>query len=399
MTSIKLKFRPSIFNTHGTVLYQVIHNRTSRQITSRHHIRTEEWDAHSSTIIVCPNNDRKAVILSIRDQIHGELEQLRNIASRLEKNTTCYSADDVVEEFKRYVNEYTFFNSLQTAITRLRIMGKHSTADNYRSALNSFRKFTNGQDIPLNCITAELMERYQAWLMNRGICPNTVSFYIRIFRAVYRRAVENEIIRDRNPFKHVYTGIDKTAKRAMPLPLLRKIKALDLTNNDKLDYARDIFFMSLYLRGMSFVDMCFLRKSDLNGSHVSYRRRKTGQRLTIAWTKEMQQILDKYPQHDSDYLLPIITRKDINERYAYKNAGYKVNRCLKKIAELAGESSGITMYMARHSWASLAKAKGIPITVISQAMGHDNETTTQIYLSSLETTVVDKANELIISLL
>lgn len=249
----------------------------------------------------------------------------------------------------------------------------------------------------LDSLTTEIMEAYVAWHKKRGNSPNTISFYTRILRAVYNRAVEEEIIESRNPFRHVYTGVDKTVKRALPIPVIKKIKALDLSMIPALDYARDMFLLSFYLRGMSFIDMSYLRKSDLKNGSVVYRRRKTGQQLTIGWTPEMQAIIDKYPENPTQYLLPIIRTVGCNERCAYRNASYNINHNLKKIANMIDLEVPITMYVARHSWASAAKAKGIPVSVISEGMGHDNETTTQIYLASLDTSVVDRANKLIIS--
>ena len=143
--------------------------------------------------------------------------------------------------------------------------------------------------------------------------------------------------------------------------------------------------------------MAYLRKSDLTNGYITYRRRKTGQQLSIEWTKEMQQILDKYPENESQYLIPIIKHSGTNERYTYRNVGYNINRNLKTIAKEIGLSIPLTLYVARHSWASVAKAKGIPLGVISEGMGHDSEATTQIYLASLDTSVVDKANSLILS--
>lgn len=110
----------------------------------------------------------------------------------------------------------------------------------------------------------------------------------------------------------------------------------------------------------------------------------------------MQMITDKYPENTSEYLLPIIRNSGINERCAYRNVGYLINRNLKKVAEMTNIKIPLTMYVARHSWASAAKAKGIPLSVISEGMGHDSEATTQIYLASLDTSVVDKANSLIL---
>ena len=242
-----------------------------------------------------------------------------------------------------------------------------------------------------------VMESYESWLKKRGVAPNTISFYTRILRAVYNRAVEQEIIEKRNLFKHVYTGIDKTVKRALPLAAIKKIKVLDLTFSPVLDYARDMFLMSFYLRGMSFIDMAFLKKSDLKDGYVVYRRRKTGQRLIIEWTVEMQNLLDKYPCNETVYLLPIIRKNEINERSAYRNAGYNINHSLKKIACMVGVSIPLTLYVARHSWASAAKAKGIPVSVISEGMGHNSESTTNIYLASLDTSVVDRANQIILT--
>ncbi len=155
--------------------------------------------------------------------------------------------------------------------------------------------------------------------------------------------------------------------------------------------------MSFMLRGMSFIDMSYLRKTDLAHGYISYRRRKTGQLLIIRWTREMQQILDKYPENDSEYLLPIIRTSGVNERNVYRNVGYNINHNLKRIARMVGITIPLTLYVARHSWASIAKSQGVPLAVISEGMGHENEMTTRIYLASLETSAVDEANSLILS--
>lgn len=288
--------------------------------------------------------------------------------------------------------------STESLIIKFKQNGKARTSETYTAALNSFKKFRKDEDIMLDCLTSEMMEAYEAWHKQRSNSPNTIiSFYTRILRAVYHRAVKDDIIENRNPFRHVYTGVDKTVKRALPLSTIKKIKALDLSLSPPLDYARDMFLMSFYLRGMSFIDMAYLKKTDLKNGSIFYRRHKTGQQLTITWAPEMQVILDKYPDNPTKYLLPIIKTDGINERRAYRNIGYNINHNLKKIAGMVGINIPLTMYVARHSWASAAKAKGIPLSVISEGMGHDSEATTQIYLASLATSVVDKANSLILS--
>lgn len=406
MASIKVKFRPStVANREGTIYYQILHDRKPRQLLSDYHVFPSEWDETRSTVVTGKKSARKSLILSIHESISLDLERLNKIVRQLDNKGIVYTADDVVDGYNRYVSEFSLFSFMESLIIKMKQNGKIRTAETYNSTLNSFKIFFashaqkmgyNHEDIILDALTSEMMEAYEAWNRQRGVSSNTISFYLRILRAVYNRAVEGGIIENHNPFRHVYMGIEKTVKRALPLRIIKKIRALDLSHLPKLDYARDIFIMSFMLRGMSFIDMSFLRKTDLANGHITYRRRKTGQQLTIAWTKEMQMILDKYPENKTEYLLPIIRNLGTNERFVYHNVGYKINQNLKVVAGMVGITAPVTLYVARHSWASAAKAKGIPLSVISEGMGHDSESTTRIYLSSLDTAVVDKANSLIL---
>ena len=397
MATVKVKFKPSAVADHlGTIFYQILHERKQRQLFPDYHVFPSEWDGRHSTVIASSADGRNAIVISIRERIRWDVDRLKRIIHKLDNEGLAYTADDVVDEFNRLVNEYSLFNYMESLIIKLKQNGKIRTAETYASTLNSFKKFRKNKDIMLDCLNSEIMEAYESWHRQRGITPNTISFYTRILRAAYNRAVEEEIIENRNPFRHVYTGVDKTVKRALHLSVIKKIKALDLSLKPTLDFARDMFIMSFMLRGMSFIDMAYLRKSDLSNGYVTYRRRKTGQQLTIEWTKEMQMILDKYPENTSDYLLPIICTRGENERNVYRNVGFNINYNLKRIAEKLRITIPLTLYVARHSWASAAKAKGIPLAVISEGMGHDSETTTQIYLASLDTSIVDKANSIIL---
>ncbi len=397
MASIKVKFRPSTVADHeGTIYYQIIHERKVRQLLSDYKVFPSEWDESRSMVTTTQKSERKAFILSIRERIRWDVERLTKIDRKLDSNGLTYTADDVIDEFVRYSNEYSLFNFMQSMIVTLKQRNQIRTSETYKAALNSFKKFRNNEDVMLDAITSDTMMLYESHLKSRGNTPNTISFYMRILRAVYNNAVDNEVIENRNPFRKVFTGAEKTIKRALNLSTIKQIKNLDLSLSPKTDFARDMFMMSFYLRGMSFIDMAYLRKSDLDNGRVIYRRRKTGQQLTIEWTKEMQMILDKYPENSTEYLLPIITKDKGNQRRHARNVNESINHHLKKVAEKVGVLSPLTMYCARHSWASAAKAKGIPLSVISEGMGHDSETTTQIYLASLETSVVDKANALIL---
>ena len=379
MTSIKVKFRPSAdAEREGAIYYQIIHDRKVRQCSTPYRAFPKEWQTR------------------FREETRRDLERLTRIVRRMESRGTVLSADDIVEEFKLYRSRYSLFRFMESVTVNLKECGKIRTAETYTATLRSFSRFRRGRDIMLDEITPDIIQAYEAYLRTGGAVPNTTSFYMRILRAVYNRAVESEAIEQRNPFRHVYTGTERTVKRAIPIAAISRIKNLELPRGSKMDFAREMFMLSFYLRGMSFVDMAFLRKKDRADNHVTYRRRKTGQRLDIAWTKEMQSIVEKYPPNPTQYLLPILTNPLSDERNAYRNRASCINRQLKTIARMTNLKIPLTLYCARHSWASAARTKGIPVSIISEGMGHDSETTTQIYLASLETSVIDRANALII---
>lgn len=396
MASIKVKFRPSTNeNKEGTIYYQIIQNRVIRQLKTDYRLFMHEWNEVESSIIIT-NSSRQNYLQSIEERIDWDIKRLQNIIAHLENKRVKYTADDIISTFQKHANEQSLFNFMQGVIAQLQQMGKQRTSETYRCTLKSFMQFREDKDVLLEDIDSDLMLMYEAYLRGRGLTKNSTSFYMRILRAVYNRAVEKDLTTNRNPFKHVYTGIDKTVKRSIPLKAIKQIKNLDLSLQPSLDFARDMFLFSFYTRGMSFIDMAYLKKKDLSNGILSYRRRKTGQQLFIRWEKCMQEIVEKYENPLSEYLLPIIKPKNGDERTQYQNAMYLINRKLKEIGKMIGVQLPLTMYVARHSWASVARNKNVPISVISEGMGHDSEMTTQIYLASLDTAVVDKANKMIL---
>ena len=398
MATVKVKFRTSsVDRKEGTLYYQVIHNRVVRQISIGYKIYPMEWDVVEGRILfqAACDKGRFCYLQSLDARLKSDVARLNDILSRLAYAGSPFTSDDVVALFLTSFGKDGFFSFCKRLIAQMRQVGKQRTAETYTTSLNSFIRFRSIHgDVPLDEMDANLMMEYESYLKSNGICPNSSSFYMRNLRAMYNRAVEQELTMQRNPFKHVYTGIDKTVKRAVSVKVIRQIRDLDLMPS--MDYARDMFMFSFYTRGMSFVDMAYLKKKDLQNGVLTYRRQKTHQRLFIKWEKPMQEIVDKYDTSGSPYLLPIIRKAGKDDWRQYKNAAHLVNSKLKKIGVQLGLNVPLTTYVARHGWASIAKSKNIPISTISEAMGHDSENTTRIYLASLDTSVVDKANSIIL---
>lgn len=397
--SIKLKFRISVNpEKEGSLIYQLIYERKVCRITSKYKIFNHEWDEATGQILFSSlDSSRDSQLGMIRFNVDWELHQLCKIVDTLALSGQEWTFSDLTSHFNSFIDkDSNVFHFIQMQIQRKKQLGKVRSSETYQATLNSFMSFRCGVDLTFDMIDSELMELYEAELQNRGLTRNTSSFYLRILRTNYKLAVEKGLTQDCHPFKRVYCGIDKTVKRSLSFAKIKQIKELDLSLTPSLDFARDMFLFSFCTRGMSFVDMAYLKKKDLKNGYLTYRRKKTGQLLTVEWTRQMQAIMDKYPINPTQYLLPLILREDGSERRQYQNQMMKINRHLKEVASLIKLPVSLSLYYSRHSWATIARGKDIPLSVISEALGHDSEITTQIYLDSIKSVEVDKANRKIL---
>lgn len=379
-------------------MFQLIHKRTVRRIRSKYRIRNDEWDKKLEEIALpSPASERYSRLKIIRSNIMYELKRLKAIAEKLDCSGKDYSLEEIIQKYISGTDTgCSVFDFIRAQVAHKKQLGKIRSSETYQTTLNSFMRFREGIDLTFDMIDSELMEHYEAELRRHGLLRNTSSFYMRVLRTNYRLAVEKGLTPDRHPFKHVYCGMDKTVKRSISFAEIKKIKELDLSRKRVMDFAKDMFIFSFCTRGMSFIDMAYLKKNDLKHGCLTYRRKKTGQLLVIEWTKQMQDILDKYKPNSTQYLLPIITREDGNERRQYQNQMRKINRRLKDIATSIKLPVPLSLYYSRHSWATIARCKDIPISIISEGLGHDSEITTQIYLDSIKSYEVDKANRKIL---
>lgn len=399
MATVKVKFiASSVPGKEGTLYYHLIHQRCLRWISTDYHVFPDEWNDKKSAIIASNCNNRQAHLQLIQSQIDWEMKQMQRIIRDKDAEGIPYTIDDIDKEIQQLPPCQSVFAFFRLQIDKKEQMQCIGTKSNYISAANRFMEFRHHEDLTFSQMTSEMMEMYQAWLFNRGVGQNTVSFYLRTLRTFYNKAVETGHAPANDIFAHVQTANVRTAKRAISVKDIRKIENLDLPTGSSLDKARDLFLLSFYLRGMAFVDMAFLKKTDLKCGLVSYNRRKTHQNLNIEWMKPMQAIIDKYAEQtkNSPYLLPILTGKESSPYTAYRKVEHNTNYNLKKIGEMVGLKIPLTTYVARHTWASVALHMNIPIATISQGMGHNSYQTTQIYLQSLDVATINEANKRII---
>ncbi|MDR3142725.1 MAG: site-specific integrase [Tannerellaceae bacterium] len=286
------------------------------------------------------------------------------------------------------------FVFMQYKIQELKDKNKINTARKYAVTLRRFSAYRNLTDIPLEELTTKELKSFEDYLVGRGMVMNTVSFYMRILRAVYNKAIIEGVIPPGKPFATVYTGVARTKKRAIDEKIIRQLQLFQLKPN--LAFARDMFLFSFYTRGMSFIDMANLKKDSVINGVIAYKRKKTGQQILVGLEPCMTEIIKRYGEmtKGSDYLLPLLYRN--GEAIKYETALRSQNQRLKNISKQLGLLKNLTTYVSRHTWATIARSKGISLPIISEGMGHTSEQTTRIYLSSLDHRIIDRANRKII---
>ena len=152
--------------------------------------------------------------------------------------------------------------------------GRLGTARSYLRTMKSLSCYLGGKDIPLDEVDDKLMTSYELWLRQRQVTRNSSSFYMRVLRSIYNKGIDEGYTSQTFPFRNVYTGVDRTDKRAVGEDVLIRLRHLDLTKSPHLALSRDIFMFSYAMRGMAFVDIAFLRKSDVHGNEIVYFGRR-----------------------------------------------------------------------------------------------------------------------------
>lgn len=393
MATVKVKLRPSsVEGKAGVIYYQIIHNRKTQQITTKFRMQPSDWDTDEERLALSALNRSM-----IQNRIDSDMALLRRTIADLDSSGMDYSVEDIISRYKSPQSHILLLDYMRTQVEQLRAANRLGTAKNYEKTMCSFGNFLGDVRLPLSALTEQVIADYNAFLVQRGLVRNSVSFYMRVLRAVYNKAVRQKLIEQQHPFTEVYTGIDRTRKRAVPESVIVQLYRLDLEEGSSLALCRDMFIFSYCTRGMAFVDIAYLKKSNLQNGMICYARRKTGQLLSVRIEPSIRRIIDRYADTDSPYVFPILTSLDAAEAYEqYQVALNTHNRLLGRLSEISGCGCKLTSYTSRHSWATAARNHNVPISVISQGMGHTSEQTTQIYLTMLENSVIDDANRGII---
>lgn len=399
MTSIKARLNRSRLGKDGLypLVIQIIYNRVKREMYTPYRLKSSEFDARGERAVTDSRSKiRAAEIREVNEYLIYIKEELEKVERSLAEQGE-YTSADIVRRYKARNDLGNFFIYADSQINELESSGKNGTAANYRSAVNAFGRFIGCREIALDALSKKTVEGFMAFQKQQGNNPNTVIFYVKQLRAIYNKADEDGLVHSSlDPFHHLKLKGSQTPKRAISKKEIGRIVELDLKGRHRhLELARDLFQFSLYTRGMAFVDMCYLKKENIAGNMLVYRRRKTDQLLQVKIEPGLKALIRKYEDTGSAYLLPMLRGNDSYKGYRYIQR--RLNKRIREIGAMLGFDFPLTFYVARHTWATLAHEQGVPLSVISEGMGHTSEKTTHIYVANLNHRIIDRANRAVIN--
>lgn len=404
MASIKVVLYTSktLANGEHPIMLRVIKDRKPKYISLNLSCPKSLWNAKENI-----PSKKHPLYNSIVNKINKKKHEASKLIIGLETDEIELSAEQIQLKLKAEIKtKTTVFNYFNEEIEKLEKSNRIGYANVFKSTKNSFVKFRNNKDLHFIDITPSLISKYEEWFYERDVKMNSVFVFLRTFKTLINNAKKAGLTKnDFDPFKDIsFTKFRriKTSKRAITKEEINAIIKLELPEGSAISDARNYFLFSYYNRGINFIDIAHLRWENIKNNRLTYERKKTKELLTIGMLEPAIDILNYYKRFqdaNTNYIFPILNSKYITAK-SIDNRIDKVLKIVNKNLKLIGTQACIeeklTTYVARHTYATVLKKSGVPTAIISEALGHESEKTTQIYLDSFENSIIDEASKLII---
>ena len=377
------------------LVFQLIHRRQKKLIYTSYKLFEEEFDVQKQAVrFVCQSWRDAREVRRLNGEIRRLSAELNACIRALEARGAVYTVSDIVARYRIDRSGLNLLHYLDLQAEGKHALKRFGTESALRHTRASVAEFSGMRAVNISEVDVRFVSRYEAFLYNRGVSPNTVCYYMRNLKSVFRQAkAEGYRVSVDDPFENIRSKPRKTAKRALMREEIQRIYRADLARYPHLELARDIFMFSFFCRGMPFVDVVYLKKVNVNNGVIGYFRHKTDQWLQVSLTPQLSRLIDKYASA-SEYVFPVLFgRDDWSLHCQYRKVLERVNRNLKHLGKMCEINTVLTTYVARHTWATLAKEMGASAAVISEGLGHTTEKTTRIYLKEFDHRVVDRVNE------
>ena len=404
-TKFYLDLRGKAKDGKGNLLIILVKDKTSASFPTGIRIKPDEWNG--AKVVKHPGSyalnaelqqrkskiDESIAYISLLDEFAflsaADIKKII-LDDKVKKTSGGHSVSDLFEEY----------------LTNGQL--KEGTKEIYRSALKKVLAF-GGNNLRIEQINLKWLRSFDSFLSStQGI--NGKSIYLRSLRAVcnYSKHIG---IKMPYPFENFQIKSEPTQKRSVPIEKMREFISYPVDEVTKK--YRDYFLLMFYLIGINTKDLLLARKEQLVKGRLEYVREKTNKKYSIKIEPEAKELLSLYAG-SGDYLL-----EAMDHCKHYKSFGREINDFIQTIGpeveviqpseDLFAETvytkeiqpiiPGITTYFARHSWATYAYEIGIPLDVISQALGHSFGNRTTLIYVRYDQSKVDEANRKVIDYL
>ncbi len=332
-----------------SVVVRITFNKNNTTLSTGIRVKREHWDANTQKVLKAHPNFQ--VLNKTISEFYLKIQKVIHQLDENEEFSFAALKERIDEKAKPYkINTNITFNEYSTQIiNELFAINKVGNALVYQTASNRLIGFAKERKLKFKEIDYTFLESFQRHLISKGVKQNSVSNYLRTIRAIYNRAIKGKII-DRSfyPFTEVPIKSERTAKRAILATDLAKIDQLDLKENSREWHARNYFFLSFSLIGVSFTDLAYLKPSNIIKGRIVYRRRKTRKEYSIKITPLAQQIINEYKERNEKYLLPIlpswVDEDSLNANQKIHQWIKTTNKWMKELAKQCEIPETITTY-------------------------------------------------------
>lgn len=389
-----LKPTPNVKGEYSIIIV-LIKDRINTSLSIRKKCYHEDWSFETERLKKTHKEYKQ-----INDLIGKYSDRINDIINEFETDETPFTLQDLTNKFKKKSGKqqtisYTSFH--ENLLEEIKNSGKLSTYNLEKDTLRSIQRFFSKTEITFRDLSVDAIYKYQSFLNGNNNSQSTIGIRMRTLRAVFNKAITREIIpASMYPFnKFKVSKIKESGKKEYlseeELELLKNAKLLE-KNEIK---ARDMFLLSYYGRGINFIDLMQLKKTDLYKETITYKRSKTGVivnfKLNEYWKKKIQEYESEI---DSYYIFNIIHNNQNSQIYInnkkQKYLKSYINTPLKRILSDVGIKKNITYYCARHTFATVLKFNNISIDIIKEALGHKDIKSTMSYLNTLPSNTLDK---------
>lgn len=400
MTSIVPRLNCSHRRKDGRfpVVIQVIRHRVKREIDTPFRLWKAEFNNKMSRIDGEKSKFTLEEVESMNNYLTVMCYELTLVSEALFRDRgETYTAEDVIDTYKCRTDMKQLFTYADSLVDKLENTGHKGTAAGYRNACRSLEDFLGRRVLAFSDFTVQCVDDFVDFLYKRGNRENTVVCYLKQLRAIYNKAFKANIVKvDLKPFRNQSFHTSPTRKRALCKKDMKRLEKVDLSKEHRdVRLVHDLFMASFLGRGISFVDLCYLRKECIEGGYLCYKRHKTRQTLRVFIEKPLKEIFARYADPDSPYLFPML-RGCTDEHRGYLSAKDRLYKRIRRLGTVLGLEFSLTFHVARHTWATLAHNAGAEISVISSCLGHTSEKTTRIYLAEMDIKKLDSLNRMVL---